>query len=623
MHASSTPLARSRHLRAALMECLRDVADGAPSEDADLRAALTVWSFVEAVYLAPSSDSSHVSARLADWHALSFPALIDDARDALDASPGDEDAFWALVARLAGVGLRGMALRMISARIAARGEGYEDWAEAAGAAAMGAVDGEGLKDPLVIAESLLAECPIEIDASATARQDVAWRRWQDGCADWAESCECKGLVLLLKVLSGSTAHMATACASWVEMLVATCTYGKPMFSDARFERGVVEVENACAEASAAFTAPHDIAGGALIDAAVGQPAEAVVRMAAALNTTWYAAHLCDLLMQAGQIAPEAAAASKWMPAPGGVSLLEYLVLEYAKKLERNRGLWRIAADYYTQCPRSGRRHLKEMLRRVPTAGAVDPVAEKLVKFCDAHNLDDVAKDICARVGAECFQVRNFGGAVYWYARCGRVEQVSRVVENAIAEAEIGGSRSASAIALAHVVSAAAATVEKDEIKERITYADVYVKFQGALASFLDNSASAMAMMASDGLELDEAQSELLHDAEVFALQLLCGGGLPRRFWLLVVHEMCSVLRRFPAYMSVIRSDAVYEMMGALEVVENSSSDPKALESLSLRLQREDGAAENTSSGDSSAVAKIELRKMRQTLLKTITASFAS
>ena len=75
IHAFSTPLERSRHLRAALMECLRDVADGAPSEDADLRAALTVWSFVEAVYLAPSSHSSHAPVRLADWHALRSVAV--------------------------------------------------------------------------------------------------------------------------------------------------------------------------------------------------------------------------------------------------------------------------------------------------------------------------------------------------------------------------------------------------------------------------------------------------------------------------------------------------------------------------------------------------------------------
>lgn len=624
-------LDRSRAFRAVLLECLDDIKDLDSPHSRDLRDALTVWSFVEAVYLVdPAHDSSHVSSRLADWYALNFDELHAQAYEALrneddPANAEEENSFWVLVTRLAAVGSRALARRVVSSRIGRSGFD-RDWAEAAGAAALGLNDDEGEASghsPLAIAEALLGECPISPDSSFAARTDASWVRWQDTCGAWAdeqmEGQEMK-LKLLLKVMAGSVPHIAKVCTTWEEMLVATATYARRVLSDSRYDHSVVEVENACAEATAVYEPPHQIAGGALVEAALGQPAEAIVRLGASLNTTWYAAHLCDLMMQAKQLKPDAA--GKWMPAPGNVGLLEYLILEFTNKLERNRGMWRIAADYYNECPRRGQQCLTEMLGRVMTDGAVDPVIEKVIAFCESNKLPGVAKDLCARVGAECAETKNFGGAVYWYSRAKLLDRVVEVAHNAIAAAEFGGPGSMAARVLAHVVSAAAVATASDSTQERIAYASVYVQFQ-------ENVASAFELGALD--EVDVAgmrHMEVVERAGHLALRLVCGGGLPRRFWAVVVYDVCRLLKEFPACAAAVTTDSLYELLAALEIVSSPSGVSDTIHGLARRLENDENVIGSEQMMFNIANAgpdflEVGLKAMRETLLEAVTESFAS
>lgn len=632
--ARASAVERSRLLRAAMIDCAKDLEDPQSAHALDLTAALTVWSFMEAVYLVdPAFDSSHVSSRLGDWYAQNYPALLNSANDYLQsdvepASEADEDFFWSLVCRLAAVGSRGMAQRLVSARISRDGFG-KDWADAAGAAAMGVAEDDRASrhSPLSIAEAMLAECPVNADSSFAARSDSSWVRWQDSCDAWADEqdgAQEGRLRVLLKTLAGSVHHMSLACNSWEEMLVATATYARRVLSDTRNDHGIVEVENACAEASALFQPPHEVAGGALVDAAVGQPAEAIVRLGASLKTTWYAAHLCDLLMQSKQLGP--AAASRWMPAPGDVSLLEYLILEFTGNLEINSGMWRIAADYYTQCPRKGRRRLKDMLRRVASVGAVDPVVEKVVAFCISQNISDVLQEVCGRVGAESAHSRNYGGAAYWYARGGHMNELLDVVDIALEEAEVGGPGSLSAKALSHVVLAATVASSEDAIQERITFAQAYVQFQDAIAFALDGGLTREDVVDESLGEEDRISA--MKQAEKLTLQLLCGGGLPRRFWPIVVYEICGVLKGGTIPIGVLETDTLYELLSALESMCSIERQVESLNGLGRRIDQKGWDRRQRLDDSQKQVAEAQnvddaLQEMRATLLEAMTASFAS
>jgi Nup85 Nucleoporin len=625
--ARTPALERSRDFRAAILDCLSDLPTDSPHAP-NLRDAHTVWSFMEAVYLVdPAFDSTHVSTRLADWYSLNYPQLHEDSRailssDVEPAGNAEEDIFWSTVTRLAAVGSRALASRIVSARLARSGFD-DDWASVAGAAALRVSAGDSVgHSPLAIADAMLAECPADGDASAAARADGSWAQWQDTCDAWAEeqpSEEEMRLIRLLKVLAGDVEVISRVCTSWVEMVVATTTYARRVLSDTRYDHGIVEVENACAEASLVFDLPEDLAGGALMDAAVGQPAEAIVRLGASLETTWYAAHLCDLLMQAKQLSPDAA--SKWMPAPGDVTLHEYLVLGFARTLERNRGTWRIAADYYSQCPRKGRQALADMLLRVPSDGVVDPVIEKVLAFCDCNKLGDVRKQICARVGSEAEHARNYGAATFWFSRGDHLERVSAVVEIAVSDAERAGTGSVAARVLAHVVTVASSEAVSEAIKERVAYARVYADFQTAIAA-------AMGVGEDNGMGDAERRVAAVEQADNCVTQLLCGEGLPRRFWVTVIYDTCVLLEKHPKVAHAVSMEAMYELLSALEVVCGNAPcrNAQLLEGLCNRLvaggpaQTEDGKP----SGEAAAVdVEATLDKMRGTLLNGTLGSFTS
>jgi hypothetical protein len=623
---TGAPLERSRSYRAALIDCMNGLEPGSQYAQ-NLQEAHCVWSFMEAVYLVdPACDSTHVSFRLADWYFVNFPELQEQARAYLntDSDPVDdneEDDYWSLIARLVAVGARTMAGRLLSKRLARNGFG-NDWASAAGAAVLHVADGGGENhSPLAIADALLAECPANTDASYAGRVDGAWSAWQNLCDSWAnEQAEDQEhrLVRVLKIMAGNTRYMASACATWEEMMVATVTYSSRIMSGNLHDHGIVDVENACAEASSMFELPKMIAGGALMEAAVGRPAEAIVRLGASLDSTWYAAHLCDLLMQTKHIAVDSV--SNWMPAPGGVSLLEYLTLQFVRKLEENRGMWRIAADYYTQCPRKGPKALREMLVRVTTDGPVDPCLEKIMLFCDTHNMPDVKIQICARVGSECALARNFGGAMLWLSRGNLTERIVVLVENAVSEAELGGPGSSNARMLDHVMCAATVGGASDGIKERVAYARDFVSFQNSISR------------AKKLSEVDDtsAMSAAVREAQRHAIRLIRSGGLPRRFWPVLIYEVCNMVDRIPSFASELSTDSVYELVSALEVISSTPRPCGELENLQARLRCQiDSASDRNTSEfgqkeyDSFVSVAGALDSMRSTLLKAISTSFCA
>jgi hypothetical protein len=260
-------------------------------------------------------------------------------------------------------------------------------------------------------------------------------------------------------------------------------------------------------------------------------------------------------------------------------------------------------------------------------GALDPVVEKVLAFCDSNDLSDVSRNVCARVGAECSQARNYGGAAYWFSRGNLVNKVQGVVEIAIADAEISGPGSESARLLSHVVSAATVAAASDVVKERIAFAQAYVQFQNEIAALLANNPSSNNM--DDGSDKNEDDRfRAMQRAEQRALRLLCGGGLPKRFWPNIVYEICNVMDQGAVPKGQLATDTLYELLSALEAICSSSQYTDSLNSLSRRLERQDSKRGNSDDGAADR-GKIDrntdsvLQKMRGTLLGAITTSFAS
>ncbi len=486
---SGTVLESSLKYRAYLLDCMKNLIDeehlqfeAGNEEEANL-AALSVemvrdghcvWKFVEAVYLSDANDDRHISLRLASWYKECFPSLRTRGRQMADAIASNnfrENEFWDVVTGLVAAGARDQALEIIQAR--SRGEDTDQWADAAGAAAMGVITkprtGSDIT-PLAVAEAILRECPDDVTA---ARKDGRWDKWQNHCMEWANSDEMsnhKHIRRFLGLLGGNISHLAAGCQDWSHMLVACCTYGaaQPGIIQSRVSSDVVSV--ACGEASTAFPPPRQIAGGALTEAAMGNPAGMIINLGCSLNTTWFAAHLCDLLVQADVITETGPA--EWAKANSELGIREFYLKEFAGSLERYRGMWRVAAAYYLQCPTVGPSYLASLLSRVIFDGAADPTVEKVLRLCGQQGWGNTARSICEKLGSDCLESGNYGGALAWFARGSLRQRAHEVANEALQNAEMQGPGSAAARSLECVV-AALATTKDAALPQSLDFLRVY------------------------------------------------------------------------------------------------------------------------------------------------------
>lgn len=550
---------QSRGYIAIILDCLEKVCKPQASAVDDsaidprsarklLRDARVVWSFVEAVYLSDAVNDDHVSARLATWYACCFPDLIvrgDRMLDHVATGAVNEDEFWDTVTGLAAAGQRDRALRLVNARVPESELDTEQWADAAGAAALGVIPQlRSSHSPLGVAAAVLGNCPRELNAS---RRDGRWEEWQKRAAQWAvsdEMAEHKHMRRLLGVLGGNTSALADACRDWAQMLVASASYGH----DQHGLRGSVSV--ACAEASAAFEPPQHIGGGALTEAALNNPAGAVINLASCMGTPFFAAHLCDLLVQA-EVFP-AEGPEEWACAGrGDVGIREYYLAEFARSLERYRGLWRIAAEYYLECPNVGKEPLAAMLARTTFDGAADSSIEKVLGLCKQVCWDSTAALVCERVGAECMQNGQFGAALAWFARGGLKERAHEAAVESLENAEMEGPGSEAATVLDGVVFAL--TGVKDEtLAQSLDYVRVYAEFQSAVAACREKGISGEEFVMRRNYAIEAV------------LRLIGGGGLARRYWAVALCEIAPYV--MVANVPAVPLAMMQELVSSLELV---------------------------------------------------------
>lgn len=593
--AKSRPVSdRSREYRAAILDCVDalrkghlrymeqgngEMAQVAGSAEQIARDGHTVWHFVEAVYLSDKEDDTHVSERLAQWYQISFGNLHEKAKEYLRGASvvRDENDFWDLITALVAVCDRSLALAVIERRLRQPDGDDEQWAEVAGAAALGVLTEPRMDDnmtPIAVAEAVLRHCPVDVLVS---RNDGRWHAWQDNCVLWSESDELSAsprAKQFLGLLGGTRSAMIESCTSWTQMVLAGCAYGRGSLEVAAMRSSVAEIAAACGEASSAFRTPADLAGGAVTEAALGNVGAAIVSMGSSLNISWFAAHLCDLLVQSGKIS--AAGDEEWAAAHKDIGMREFYLRDFARRLERNRGMWRLAAAYYLECPTVGQELLKAMLARVNFESAEDPSVEKVLGLCAKYKLSQTSRDVCQRLGAGCLQQGNFGGAMAWYARGGLNDKARSVATEALQQAEEEGPGSSAARGLQCVV-AALAGARDPEIRESFDFLRVYADFQEAVAECAvaeDRSAPFFGKCRSVALEA--------------LLRLIGGGGLPRKHWAVALREVSGLLQGEDGKdeLAGVSVDVMQELVGALQLVSGPYRSPVVLEGLKRRLSFE-------------------------------------
>jgi len=515
-----------------------------------LRNAHTVWSFVEAVYLTDGSvHKDHLSVRLKDWYHKSFSEVFVQAERILEdfdnESPVEEEKYWNTVARLAASGARHLAEELIVARKSSHGTPpTEEWASTAGPAALGL--NEELSDdndPLLVAEKLLRECPSSVIGS---HRDNSWGRWQESCDQWARSEELED-------------H--------------TNIYGS--------------IESACAEATANFDTPK-IADGALVEAALGCPARAIIDLFASMDTPWFAAHLCDLLVRAQVFPPSGP--PEWSRLHGMRGMREHYLGEFAKSLEQYRGTWRMAASYYEECGPAGAAPLKAMLERMPFESTSDTKAEKVIRYVERRKWTGVARLLCERIGSECMDTGNYGSALSWYARGSLHDKAEEVAKEALCTAEEFGPCKEGALLLECVVKALLGTSDQ-KLAESLEYVRLYAEFQSAVKNWKN--------------------SEEGRDRAIYALLALMEcGGLERKHWLVVLMDIRDLIcSQFPP----LDLDTAQKLITYLELVSGKFVSTEMTTGIRRRIQLE----HNLLGNEANEMLEKHVRLTRETLVEAV------
>lgn len=597
---------KSEQYRAIILDCrdsLNRLASTIDKTCEDLLNSLshahTIWHFVEAVFLMDHVNTDqHISAFLAEWFMVNYPDISEQTqriseRAESERPDDDDEELWNFFIKLAIVGDVEKVHQLLSV-----GNKEEDVEEKWPFGVRGMEDQLSSEAPLgptpivTTVRRLLDRAPSH---NISTRSDGSWERWQADCAVWADSDEMSehdGAKRLLGLFSGDPDKIAHACSKWEEMLVACSFYAQ--FGHAtggNLRGGIAHVSSCCAAATATFTAPDDIAGGALVEAALGNLSNAIVRVQASLPSSWFSAHLCDLLMKVGLL--EDVPTASWGADNRPMGMREFYLKEFARGLERYPGFWRIAVDYYMGCLAHGPSLLIDLLTRVPFDGPSDPKVEKVLLICAKKKLRRTANNVCEKIGADCLSERNLGGAMSWFARGGVFSRAQGVAEMALISAEREGANSQAAKALECVVCAVM-NIGNNGMKEMFDYLRDYCKMQRALVNIAATSREDSEMRGNT--VISRTMEEQADDIVSPARRLVGGGGLPRRFWIVVTYEVARALELYPHIVSFIPRVAVSELLSALQLASGPHCPQEMTIGLRGRLAFEGHVAGDYNSG---------------------------
>lgn len=575
---------KSARYRSIIITCQQDLEElhgqGADIEKSkewisSLKQANMVWHFFESVYLTdPAMDDRHTSVFLTEWYRLSCYDITNEKElpyQLMQAGQPreDDEKLWDVLIKLAIVGRLGEMEQMLHII-------KQEQEEMVDMNSLDDTTDNAISTPqpppmsvMQTVHSIIQSAPPD---NISSRSDGTWEEWQSHCGLWVQADELKAhphARRLVGLLSGDMEGIREACTSWEEMLVSCCLYGQyGMASGGNLRGGHTLVWNSSASASEAFPVPENVARGALVEASTGAIGKAIVSLEAGLPTSWFSAHLCDLLVTAGYLKGNTGA--KVERAKRATDLREFYLKEFAREVERSRGCWRIAVDYYTACPLHGTSMLIDFLSRMPFEGSSDPTVEKVLLICTKMKLQRTGRNICEKLGAHCLNQENLGGAMSWFARAGLYKRAQNVAELALSRAETEGADSQAARSLECVVFALTSAGD-EKMMETFYYLRVYCEMQQALVK--------ISSLFSDGST--EKLPKYISDLVSSAWRLVSGGGLPRRHWVIVAFEVARVIELHPNVVPLLSRVAISDLLSALQL----ASGPHCSEELALGIRR--------------------------------------
>lgn len=549
--------------------------------------ALKVWHFIEIVYARDRTQSEdHISVDLVEWFAGSFPDHLSAPDILSECASFSDNELWDFIAKCVVTGNLPTAHQIAHSRMKTNGESSSKWAgDNSDFNANRQESGLGARSLFAHFDSLLAMIPSN---TVHARRDRSWNRWQSLCRTWATSEELADdhhAKRVFLILSGDSDSIAAICSTWEEMLVA-CSVFLPdeVGIESSLHSGLQTVMTASAEASIIKDTPKGGVGLALAEASMGNCLNAITAMEISLPTMWFSAHLGELLLRIGQM-PDRKPDTNSNGPP--ISTKESLFIKFAEELENYPGLWRLASDYYMACPVLGDARLAGLLLRVKADEAGGMMAEKVLHLCYVRKLTKTARRIQLKLGSNCLEFNNLGGAISWYSAAGALREAQKVVDLALQAAEREGPDSNGALLLSNVVNAIN-KFANEEMRQAFDYLDVYKDMQDQL-----NASAAIISQQEKDQEPREALSETILPAlESFlnaANSLLVSGGLPRRYWCVVVFEAARVLDEFPEALRVFNRSTLFNLINAVELCTGPRRCSALVQGLRNRLNWEKGA----------------------------------
>ncbi|VDM42234.1 unnamed protein product [Toxocara canis] len=131
---------------------------------------------------------------------------------------------------------------------------------------------------------------------------------------------------------------------------------------------------------------------------------------------WLSAHLADLLYKCD---PRTTTAH-------GVDARQFILIEYAKSLFAEPGMWRVAVDYLLECGEEGCENLALLIETMPIDNEKTAIA--LSGVCAKASLRQIASDVAKTMAYKLLREEHWGSALSWAMRSGDPSLTSMVAD---------------------------------------------------------------------------------------------------------------------------------------------------------------------------------------------------
>lgn len=553
------------------IENLLDPVDDHQSLAEHFREVRAVWSLIDAVYFPAESDPyKHISYALRPWYFENF-SPEKACYQSHDYHSLSEEKAWEYLSDLVLCGDIPGANRFLTQVIQTMDVSHTEWQQTIAFVRLGQFDKVPEDIPVMcLVHAVLDAAPLQHRSPGT---DKSWSEWQSVCEAWSQSAKIdasENAKKVLLIMTGDPVSISASCESWEQALVATSTYipmhnltGEQIHcSSALADVGIV---------ASTMKDPSSLAGGALVEAAMGKFKEVIVRLDTVLPTSWVSAHLCDVLVRAKLLKDELNSTPLGHSC-ASVPAREFFLRRYATSLERYPACWRIAVDYLCACETHGTAALMDMVNRLPFSGCGDRVIEKAIHACNRKRLTGTIKRLCQRVGVKCIHNRDFGGAMAWFCRAGCPEKCCEVADAALRLAEMEGPGSDGAKELERTAEAIL-TYGNDELREKVHFAVSYYHMQKAKFELLPD-------VPQDG----SMKSKIVRFEDAVD-DLICSQMLYRRFWCVIGYEGAQILEAY-GDMSVFSRKTLSQLIMAVEVASGPYRDDELLGGIRRRIAQD-------------------------------------